>query len=234
MLPRLMCCTYGEWSASSGESLRDGLLRAVLSRLTILSSQLRCNVIQDPFQSCSRCDKVGLICRIDSTFKRVGKRKRNAEMESDLEKLRDLVQQQQRQLEQVRDSSVTGIDESSAGVIDTGPGADGSVASISNGNVVGVSSSLPMVVQQVPASSLNGMSNGSFPVAGFATQPMVQMRSNLDQYMGSQEAVASLLDLKSGADGGPFARNGHTSMPSSRILEDVMLGPDNITDLFNE
>lgn len=51
--------------------------------------QLRCNVQQDPFQSCSRCLKQNLKCVIEPNFKRVGKRNRNAEMEKEMESLRE-------------------------------------------------------------------------------------------------------------------------------------------------
>lgn len=48
--------------------------------------------------------------------------------------------------------------------------------------------------------------------------------------MGSQEAVASLLDLRSGFDGSNFMRNGNQPM---KRLEDVMIAPDKVTELFN-
>ncbi|KAH9862383.1 hypothetical protein J1614_011038 [Plenodomus biglobosus] len=51
--------------------------------------KLKCNVQQDPFVSCARCQKQGLRCVIEPNFKRVGKRNRNAEMEKEMEYLRD-------------------------------------------------------------------------------------------------------------------------------------------------
>lgn len=36
--------------------------------------QLRCDVVKDPFQPCSRCKRLKVDCRIDASFKRVGKR----------------------------------------------------------------------------------------------------------------------------------------------------------------
>lgn len=51
----------------------------------------------------------------------------------------------------------------------------------------------------------------------------------LDQYMGSHEAVASLLDLKSGAEG--YMRS-PAGKPSKRI-DDVMLTAEQIEELFN-
>lgn len=50
--------------------------------------KLRCDVVQDPFQSCSRCRRLKLDCKIESNFKRVGKRSKHAEMEKEIERLR--------------------------------------------------------------------------------------------------------------------------------------------------
>lgn len=51
-----------------------------------------------------------------------------------------------------------------------------------------------------------------------------------DQYMGSQEAVASLLDLRSGYDGSNYMRNGNHQF---KRIEDVMVVPEIVTELFN-
>lgn len=51
-----------------------------------------------------------------------------------------------------------------------------------------------------------------------------------DQYMGSQEAVASLLDLRSGFDGSNYMRNGNHQY---KRIEDVMVVPEKVTELFN-
>lgn len=48
--------------------------------------------MQEPFQSCSRCNRLKLECKIESNFKRVGKRSKHAEMEKEIEKLRRQVQ----------------------------------------------------------------------------------------------------------------------------------------------
>ncbi|KAL1839421.1 hypothetical protein VTJ49DRAFT_1522 [Mycothermus thermophilus] len=55
--------------------------------------KLRCDVVQEPFQSCSRCNRLKLECKIESNFKRVGKRSKHAEMEKEIERLRRAVQQ---------------------------------------------------------------------------------------------------------------------------------------------
>ncbi|KAH8899241.1 hypothetical protein GQ53DRAFT_635098 [Thozetella sp. PMI_491] len=54
--------------------------------------KLRCDVVQEPFQSCSRCNRLKLECKIESNFKRIGKRSRHAEMEKEIEYLRRAVQ----------------------------------------------------------------------------------------------------------------------------------------------
>ncbi|KAG9241517.1 hypothetical protein BJ878DRAFT_427949 [Calycina marina] len=50
--------------------------------------KLRCDVVQDPFTTCSRCTRLKLECKIESNFKRVGKRSKHAEMEKQIERLR--------------------------------------------------------------------------------------------------------------------------------------------------
>ncbi|CAI4219262.1 unnamed protein product [Parascedosporium putredinis] len=54
--------------------------------------KLRCDVVQDPFQSCSRCNRLKLECKIESNFKRIGKRSKHAEMEREIERLRRSIQ----------------------------------------------------------------------------------------------------------------------------------------------
>jgi hypothetical protein len=54
--------------------------------------KLRCDVVQDPFQSCSRCNRLKLECKIESNFKRIGKRSKHAEMEKEIERLRRAVE----------------------------------------------------------------------------------------------------------------------------------------------
>ncbi|KAF7170155.1 hypothetical protein CNMCM6106_004939 [Aspergillus hiratsukae] len=50
-----------------------------------------------------------------------------------------------------------------------------------------------------------------------------------DQYMGSHEAVASLLDLRSGFDGSNYKRNGNLF----KRIEDVVVAPEKVTELFD-
>ncbi|KAI1844545.1 hypothetical protein JX266_009218 [Neoarthrinium moseri] len=55
--------------------------------------KLRCDVVQDPFQSCSRCNRLKLDCKIESNFKRIGKRSKHAEMEKEIDRLRRNISQ---------------------------------------------------------------------------------------------------------------------------------------------
>lgn len=76
--------------------------------------------------------------------------------------------------------------------------------------------------QQVATNGIRGVSYG---------QAMPQMTSSLDQYIGSHEAVASLLDLKSGVEG--FMRSPNPVAKPIRRLEDVTLSPDQVQELFD-
>lgn len=60
------------------------------------------------------------------------------------------------------------------------------------------------------------------------------LHSTLDQYMGSQEAVASLMDLRSGLEGGSYLRSPNSQILPSRRIEDVVLLYDRIRDLFQQ
>ena len=136
--------------------------------------------MQEPFQICSRCRRCGLECRIDSAFKRIGKRKKNAEMEREIVELRHQLAGQQNS---------------------------------------------PIVQQGLLS---------PFRVNGLTTSTGApQLPSSLDLYMGSQDAVASLLDLKSGLEGGSFMRSPNGQARPSRCLEDVILTDDRIQELFN-
>ncbi|TGJ88309.1 hypothetical protein E0Z10_g495 [Xylaria hypoxylon] len=58
-----------------------------------MQHRLRCDVVQTPFQSCSRCNRLKLECKIESNFKRVGKRSKHAEMEKEIDRLRRNISQ---------------------------------------------------------------------------------------------------------------------------------------------
>jgi hypothetical protein len=131
--------------------------------------KLRCDVVQDPFTTCSRCMRLKLECKIESNFKRVGKRSKHAEMEKQIDRLRRNLQRAKAQGYMVEEE-------------------DEIESPITNGMYA------------------NSMKNQSF--------------------MGSDEAVSSLLHLK---------QSGSYNMPRvSHQLEDVGLTQDTVNRLFNE
>ncbi|KAI9826995.1 MAG: hypothetical protein M1819_007089 [Sarea resinae] len=138
--------------------------------------KLRCDVVQDPFTTCSRCRRLKLDCKIESNFKRIGKRSKNAEMEREIIELRRQLANQSRQ-------------------------------------------NMEHQVSRTP------MSNADSP--GIFNTP-----SREDQYMGSHEAVASLLDLRQGLDGSQYT-NANGRGVGLKKIENVVLTPDRVKDLFN-
>lgn len=131
--------------------------------------QLRCDVVQDPFTTCSRCTRLKLTCKIESNFKRVGKRSKHAEMEKQIENLRRTLRRAQAQGYTVEHE-------------------DGLGSPISNG-LYGTPRKNP-------------------------------------SFMGSDEAVSSLLHLKQG---------GSYNLPRiTHTLEDVGLTTESVNQLYHE
>lgn len=131
--------------------------------------QLRCDVIQDPFTTCSRCTRLKLECKIESNFKRVGKRSKHAEMEKQIDRLKRTLQRAQAQGYMVEDE------------------------------------------EDIESPITNGM----------YSNPMKNQ-----SFMGSDEAVSSLLHLKQGGTYGP---------PRIEFqLEDVGLTRDSAIQLLHE
>ncbi|RDW86156.1 Zn(II)2Cys6 transcription factor domain-containing protein [Aspergillus mulundensis] len=50
--------------------------------------KLRCDIVQTPADACSRCLRLHIECKVEPSFKRISKRKRNAEMEREIADLR--------------------------------------------------------------------------------------------------------------------------------------------------
>ncbi|KAJ5903169.1 hypothetical protein N7504_005552 [Penicillium tannophilum] len=149
--------------------------------------KLRCDVSQDPWSDCSRCRRLKLDCKIESSFKRVGKRSRNAEMEREIIELRK--------------------------------------------QIAGASSGAVMHQQQpIQAGQLTPKQESNQVSPAGVYQNQTPSAISTDQYMGSQEAVASLLDLRSGYDGSNYMRNGNQQF---KRIEDVMVVPEKVTELFN-
>ncbi|KAJ5132225.1 hypothetical protein N7448_006383 [Penicillium atrosanguineum] len=171
--------------SASGDASGDALTNAHANSTSL---QLRCDVTQDPWSDCSRCRRLKLDCKIESNFKRVGKRSRNAEMEREIIELRKQI-------------------------------ATGSPVPAINQQQQHISSG-----QLTPKQESSQVS----PAGVYQTQTPSALST--DQYMGSQEAVASLLDLRSGFDSSNYMRNGGTQI---KRIEDVMVVPEKATELFN-
>jgi hypothetical protein len=118
-----------------------------------------------------------LECKIESNFKRVGKRSRNAEMEREIVELRKQIANQQASPSQADASANTPGSSQGTGLYHT---------------------------------------SGAVP----------------DQYMGSHEAVASLLDLRSGFDGN-YLRSPSGQINVPKKLEDVSITNDRVVEIFN-
>lgn len=124
-------------------------------------------MVQDPFTTCSRCNRLKLECKIESNFKRVGKRSKHAEMEKEIDRLRRNLRSAQAQGYVVEDEA------------------------------------------EIESPAANGMYSRSS-----------------QSFMGSEEAVSSLLHLKQG---------GSYNQPRiAKEIENVGLTEDAISHLFNE
>jgi Fungal specific transcription factor domain len=64
---------------------------------------LKCNVVEDPWKDCDRCQKHDLKCEITADFKRVGKRSQQAELEKNNIYLSQKVDELTRALATIRD-----------------------------------------------------------------------------------------------------------------------------------
>ena len=140
--------------------------------------KLRCDVVQSPsYNPCSRCRRLQLDCRIDSNFRRVGKRSKNAEMEREIIELR-------RQLATQQSASAT-----NAPVIKPEPSSPG-------------------------------------------TPSVPPLQSTVSQYLGNQDAVASLLDLRAGLEGGSYTRSPSGQVIFPRRLGQAELSQARVIELF--
>ncbi len=55
-----------------------------------------------------------------------------------------------------------------------------------------------------------------------------------DHYMGSEDVITSLLDLKQGLNGGGYVEHIHGPAPGTRTLESVAVSGDRIVNLFHQ
>lgn len=58
--------------------------------------------------------------------------------------------------------------------------------------------------------------------------------THMDQYMGSEEAVASLMDLRSGLEGGSFLRSPNAQLLLTRRIGDIVLTHDRVLEWFQQ
>ena len=131
------------------------------------------------YTTCTRCQRLNLECKIESNFKRVGKRSKNAEMEREIVELR-------RQL----------------GLQQASPSTNGPTIKAS------LSTSASPTIPHLP--------------------------THMDQYMGSEEAVASLMDLRSGLEGGSFLRSPNAQLLLTRRIGDIVLTHERVQELFQQ
>ena len=67
-----------------------------------------------------------------------------------------------------------------------------------------------------------------------ASPTMSHLPAHMDQYMGSEEAVASLMDLRSGLEGGSFLRSPNAQLLLTRRIGDIGLAHDRVQELFQQ
>ncbi|KAI5290145.1 hypothetical protein KEM55_008655, partial [Ascosphaera atra] len=202
----------GEDGEANGDKKRHPVKRACNE---CRQQKLRCDVVQEPFTTCSRCRRLNLECKIESNFKRIGKRSRNAEMEREIIELRREIQRLRAQQLQQDQQHQRDLQERNA------------------------TSSVPVHLQQhdqqplrplQPLQPLQLPTTQPQPQQGGALQPIVNVRPDGYAYTntsGSNDAVAGLLDLRS---------NGATTVPRNpsqvnhKVIADVSLPPE----VYNE
>jgi len=141
-------------------------------------------VTEPTYVPCERCQRLRLNCKIESNFKRVGKRSKNAEMEREIVDLR-------RQLASQQSSPTT--------------------------------TAAPLIKPSSSASTSPTLSN----------LPQ-HLPPHMDQFMGSEEAIAGLMDMRYGSEGGPYRRSPNGQPGPSRQIGNVALTHDQVQDLFQQ
>ncbi|PGH04009.1 hypothetical protein AJ80_08593 [Polytolypa hystricis UAMH7299] len=162
--------------------------------------KLRCDVVQEPYTVCTRCRRLRLDCKIESNFKRVGKRSRNAEMEREIIELRKQI-----------------------------ANANAAVAAAANAHQHHALQMHP------PGTPATGQDSPSISTPFNSTHRTLYQTpgSMSNEYMGSHEAVASLLDLRSGLDSSNLMRSPSGPLVISKRIEDVSVPPERVTELFS-
>ncbi|KAJ9294663.1 transcriptional regulator family: Fungal Specific TF [Paecilomyces variotii] len=104
---------------------------------------------------------------------------------------------------------------------------------VANANAAAAAAAAASMNQQQPQLTPTKQETPSIstPISSAAGVYQGSSGMSADQYMGSHEAVASLLDLRSGFDGSSgYMRNGGHQF---KRIEDVMVAPERVTELFN-
>lgn len=133
---------------------------------------------------CERCKRLRLTCKIDTNFKRVGKRSKNAEMEREILDLRRQLASQQ--------SSPT-------------------------------STAPPQIKPSLSAPTSPTLSN---------LPP--HRPPQMDQFMGSEEAIAGLMDMRYGSEGAPYRKSPNGQLLPSRQIGNVALPHEQVEELFQQ
>lgn len=167
--------------------------------------KLKCNVQQDPFVACARCLKQNLKCVIEPNFKRVGKRTRNAEMEREMEFLRDQLAQYER----------------THGMLPNNAAAHNNN---NNNNNMNLSHQGQPFAQHQPQPIQPMLNTPLLPHDASRYSQAPAHTEEDDAFLTTQHqqvAATSLLDLRSGS-------------PMMHTLDNVRLSPSQVNELFSE
>lgn len=56
----------------------------------------------------------------------------------------------------------------------------------------------------------------------------------MDQFMGSEEAIAGLMDMRYGSEGGPYRRSPNGQLLPTRQIGNLTLTHDQVQELFQQ
>lgn len=87
-------------------------------------------------------------------------------------------------------------------------------------------------LQQASPSTTGPTIKASLSASASPTIP--HLPTHMDQYMGSEEAVASLMDLRSGLEGGSFLRSPNAQLLLTRRIGDIVLTHERVQELFQQ
>lgn len=113
------------------------------------------------------------------------------------------------------------------------------IASVGSGSNASQPSQQPQQQQQQQqqpqiSQSQTETSSISTPLGNAQTNMYRPAAQGVDQFMGSHEAVASLLDLRSGFDNSSYLRNADGQIIIPKRIEDVSVSPDRVVEIFKQ